>query len=195
MSKRRVYPSQGGDRKKPRPTCSRLSTSAAESYVHSYISERDLDRAGSSSGTTPKQSPVKSPSPKQEDDGAKHQSPGFPLSSSVAIAQRPGWLSERDWREAGSCSGTKRSQSPTKRLGPGSRHAKMARIERTTGAVPVTAVPEIPGLRSSSEDVYWQGEALANLSLGDVESKDEDDQGVSRMAADAGEGSGALRWS
>ncbi|XP_072141376.1 uncharacterized protein [Dermacentor andersoni] len=190
VKRRRVPPSQAGDRKKPCPTWSRLSTRAAES--HSYISERDLDEPGSSSGTTPKQCPVKSPSPKQGGDDAKHRSPGTPLSSTAAIAQRPGWLSERDWREAGSCSGTKRSHSPAKRLGPGSRHAKMARLERRTDAVTVTAVPEIPGLRSSSRDVYWQGKALANLSLSDAESKHEVDQRGLRIAADIREGGGAL---
>nr|XP_054920119.1 serine/arginine repetitive matrix protein 1-like isoform X2 [Dermacentor andersoni] len=58
-----------------------------------------------------------------------------PPSSRSADTRRPSWISERDWQEAGP-SGVR--QSPVKKLGPGSRLAKTARMQSRATSVTAT---------------------------------------------------------
>ncbi|XP_049514445.1 uncharacterized protein LOC119432378 [Dermacentor silvarum] len=168
----KVSPTQGGDGKKPRPPWSTLSTRAAESRLPGWIPKRDRHEAGSSSGTTPKQRSVKRPFTKQQADGEETQPPGTVLSSRGADNQRPGWISERDWQDAGSSSGTR--HSPVKRLGPGSRPAKTARMQRRTAAVTAT-VSGMPRRRRSQEDVPRRSQTVASLNVRDRQNADDDD--------------------
>ncbi|XP_070382276.1 uncharacterized protein [Dermacentor albipictus] len=162
----KASPSQGSDGKKPRPPWSTLSTRAAESRKPGWIPERDRREAGSSSGTKYKQSPLKSSSTKQRGDGGGVPPP----SSRSADTQRPCWISERDWQEAGP-SGVR--QSPAKKLGPGSRPAKTARMQIRAKAVTAT-VSGISSLRRRAEEgVFRQSSAPANLSPGDLDREDD----------------------
>ncbi|XP_070381875.1 uncharacterized protein [Dermacentor albipictus] len=184
----KVSPSQDGDGKKPRPPRSRLSAKTAEYPLRSWLTERDLSAGGPSPGTTPKQSPVKRLlSTKRQGGGAEPQPP--PLSPRGGDTRRPAWISELDWQEAGSSSGAR--PSPVKRLGPDSRPAKTARMQRRTAAVTAT-VSGMPRRRRSHEEVSRQSQALARLSLSDLGSEeDDDDVDVHQGGDDAGGPSGA----
>ncbi|XP_075528892.1 uncharacterized protein LOC142560573 [Dermacentor variabilis] len=185
----KVSPSQDGDGKKPRPPRSRLSAKTAESRLRTWLTDRDLAAGGSSSGTTPKQSPVKRLlRSKRQGGGAETKPPqATPLSSRGGDIRRPAWISERDWQEAGSSSGAR--PSPVKRLGPDSRPAKTARMQRRTAAVTAT-VSGMPRRRRSQEELSQQSRALARLSLSDLGSE-EDDGGVHQGGDDAAGPSGA----
>ncbi|XP_050023040.1 uncharacterized protein [Dermacentor andersoni] len=185
----KVSPSQDGDGKKPRPPRSRLSAKTAESRLRSWLTEQDLSAGCTSSGAPPKQSPVKRLlRTKRQGGGAEPQPPpATPLSSRGGDTRRPAWISERDWQEAGSSSGAR--PSPVKRLGPDSRPAKTARMQRRTAAVTAT-VSGMPRRRRSQEEVSRQSQALARLSLSDLGSE-EDDVDVHQGGDDAAGPSGA----
>ncbi|KAH7936033.1 hypothetical protein HPB52_016778 [Rhipicephalus sanguineus] len=136
-------PSQDGDGKKTRPPRSKPSAGATGSRIPVWISKRDLHDASSSSGTSSEQSPDK----------------------------RPSFILERDWLEAGSSSGVVK-RSPVKRLAPGTRPAKVARMRERTPAV-TAVVSGIPRRRRSSDDLSRQSKALAQLSISDIDSEDE----------------------
>lgn len=187
----KVSPSQDGDGKKPRPPRSTLPAKTSEYRLRSWLTERDLSAGGPSPGTTPKQSPVKRLlRTKRQGVGAEPQTPPLnPLSPRGGDTRRPAWISELDWQEAGSSSGAR--PSPVKRLGPDSRPAKTARMQRRTAAVTAT-VSGMPRRRRSQEEVSRQSQALARLSLSDLGSEEDDDVDVVHQGGDdAGGPSGA----
>ncbi|XP_070381568.1 uncharacterized protein [Dermacentor albipictus] len=172
------------------------SSRGANTRRPSWISERDWQEAGPSGV---RQSPVKKLSPgsrpaktarmqskatsvtatvsgiprrlcraptKQRGDGGGVAPP----SSRSADTQRPCWISERDWQEAGP-SGVR--QSPVKKLGPGSRAAKMARMQSRVKALTATVSGISPLRRHREEGVSRQSPTPANLSPGDIEREDD----------------------
>ncbi|XP_065309805.1 uncharacterized protein [Dermacentor albipictus] len=93
-----------------------------------------------------------------------------PPSSRSAYTQRPCWISERDWQEAGP-SGVR--QSPVKKLGPGSRPARTARMQSRAKAVTATVSGISPLRRRMEEGVSRQSPAPANQSPGDLDREDD----------------------
>ncbi|XP_049275401.1 uncharacterized protein LOC125759935 [Rhipicephalus sanguineus] len=158
-------PSQDGDGKKTRPPRSKPSAGATGSRIPVWISKRDLHDASSSSGTSSEQSPDKR-SPRRQ--GCV---PWLSRSGGLASPHRPSFILERDWLEAGSSSGVVK-RSPVKRLAPGTRPAKVARMRERTPAV-TAVVSGIPRRRRSSDDLSRQSKALAQLSISDIDSEDE----------------------
>lgn len=157
--------SQGGDGEKTRSPRQKPSARAAESRIPVWMLTRGLHDTSSSSGTSSEQSPDKG-SPRRQGCVTWLLSPGICTSPC-----RPGCISERDWLEAGSSSGAVK-QSPVKRLAPGSRPSKMARMQRKTPVVTAT-VSGIPRRRRSSDDLSRQAKFLSELNISDVESEDD----------------------
>nr|XP_054920153.1 uncharacterized protein LOC126518257 isoform X1 [Dermacentor andersoni] len=110
-------------------------------------------------------------------DGADVRPPDTRLSTRGVESRLPGWIPERDLREAGSSSGAQPKPSPVTTCCPGSRPAKTARMQRKTTAVTATAAA-MPHRRRSYEDsfVNRQSQELARLSL--AEAREEDDNGM-----------------
>ncbi|KAL3194533.1 hypothetical protein MRX96_016167 [Rhipicephalus microplus] len=106
-------------------------------------------------------------------DGADVRPPDTRLSTWGVESRLPGWIPERDLREAGCLKGTQPTkQSPVIRSCPGSRPSKTARLQRKATAVTATA-EAMPHRRHSYEDnfVNRQSQYLAQLSL--AEERDE----------------------
>ncbi|XP_075528934.1 uncharacterized protein LOC142560604 [Dermacentor variabilis] len=110
-------------------------------------------------------------------DGADVRPPDTRLSTRGVESRLPGWIPERDLREAGSSSGAQPKPSPVTACCPGSRPSKTARMQRKTTAVTATAAA-MPRRRRSYEDsfVNRQSQELARLSL--AEAREEDDSGM-----------------
>ncbi|KAH7935255.1 uncharacterized protein LOC119405210 [Rhipicephalus sanguineus] len=106
-------------------------------------------------------------------DGTYVRPPDTRLSTRGVESRLPGWIPERDLREAGCSKGTQAKLSPAIRSCPGSRPSKTARLQRKTTAVTATA-EAMPYRRRSYEDnfVNRQSQELARLSL--AEEREED---------------------
>ncbi|KAL1477227.1 hypothetical protein MTO96_035911 [Rhipicephalus appendiculatus] len=98
-------------------------------------------------------------------DGADVRPPDTRLSTRGVESRLPGWIPERDLREAGCSKGTQAKPSPVIRSCPGSRPSKTARLQRKTTAVTATA-EAMPHRRRSYEDnfVNRQSQELARYS-------------------------------
>ncbi|KAL3177285.1 hypothetical protein MRX96_009969 [Rhipicephalus microplus] len=106
-------------------------------------------------------------------DCADVRPPDTRLSTWGVESRLPGWVSERDLREAGCSKGTHQTkQRPVIRFCPGSRPSKTARLQRKATAVTATA-ELMPHRRHSYEDnfVNRQSQYLARLNL--TEERDE----------------------
>ncbi|KAL3196846.1 hypothetical protein MRX96_014941 [Rhipicephalus microplus] len=120
-------------------------------------------------------------------DGADVRPPDTRLSTRGVESRLPGWISERDLREAGCSKGTQSKPSPVIKPCPGSRPSKTARLQRKTTAVTATA-EAMPHRRRSYEDnfVNRQSLQLARLSLSEerdevIISATNDDEDVEEM--------------
>ncbi|XP_049515547.1 uncharacterized protein LOC125941757, partial [Dermacentor silvarum] len=117
-------------------------------------------------------------------DSADVRPPDTRLSTRGVESRLPGWIPERDLREAGSSWGAQPKLSPVRRCCPGARPAKTARMQRKTTAVTATAA-EMPHRRRSYEDnfVNRQSQELARLSLAEEQDEDEVEMASAEAAA------------
>ncbi|XP_065300356.1 uncharacterized protein [Dermacentor albipictus] len=173
MSKRRLSGSQGGIEENPSPPGKQPSTRPAESPL---VSKRSRYVAGCSSPTTLSESSAKRLCSEQGAGSGKPKPPRTRLSSKAAESRLPGWISERDWREAGSSSGS--SQNSSERLDQGNKPSDTKRTQRGTDTVPTAASGIHRRRRSQENDASRPSLALANRSLRNVEPPTEEDQVV-----------------
>lgn len=173
MSKRRLSGSQGRNEEKPSSPGKQLSTRPAESPL---VSKRSRHVAGCSSATTLSESSAKRLCSEQGAGSGKPKPLRTRLSSKAAESRLPGWISERDWREAGSSSGS--SQNSSDCLDQGNKPSDMARTQRGTDTVPTAASGIHRWHHSHENDDSRRSQAQANPSIRSAEPEVEEDQVV-----------------
>ncbi|XP_054920269.1 uncharacterized protein [Dermacentor andersoni] len=173
MSKRRLSGSQGRNEEQSPPPGKQLSTRTAESPL---VSKRSRHEAGCSSASTPSEGSAKRLCSEQEVGSDKPKTPRTWLLSKAAESRLPGWISERDWREAGSSSGS--SRNSFERLDPGNKPSDTARTQRGMDTAPGAASGIHRPRRSHENDASRRSQAEAVRSMRNVEPAAEEDQVV-----------------